>query len=102
MDRYTKDPNAVLDYKFDWAALTNQTGDSNWLQDGETIVSETMTVATGLTLDSGVISDSGTSVTVWLSGGTAGTAYNVTCHIVTSNVPAREDDRTIQIRCAER
>ena len=38
---FTKDPQAVLDYKFDWAALTNGSCASDWLDDGETISSKT-------------------------------------------------------------
>jgi len=34
---YVKDPSAVLDYKFDWKALTNGSGDSDWLGTTETI-----------------------------------------------------------------
>ena len=80
-----KDPDAVLDYAFDWT--------TNWLESGETISSYTVTVTTGITKDSD--SQSGGVVTVWISGGTAGNNYNATCHIVTSK--SREDDRTMTI-----
>ena len=86
---FDKDPNAVLDYQWDWSA---------WLETGETISTALVTVPTGLTLDSQV--DTTTSVTAWLSGGTAGTGYAVLCHITTS--AGREDDRQIIIRCRER
>lgn len=98
--RYLKDPDAVLDWKFDWKALTNGSGPENWLETGETIVSHTVTVASGLTLDSSTLTDTNTSVTVWLSGGTAGRRYTATCHIVTS--AGRADDRTIEIYMIER
>ena len=39
---FVKDPDAVLDYKFDWAALTNGSGSSDWLQAGETLSSHTI------------------------------------------------------------
>ena len=97
---FVKDPEAVLDYKFDWAASTNGTGDSDWLADGETISSKTVTATTGLTVDSSSITDTNTSVTVWLSGGTADTNYTVTCQIVTS--ASRTDERSITIQCRER
>ena len=32
---FIKDPNAVLDYKFDWKPLTNGSGDSDWLDTAE-------------------------------------------------------------------
>lgn len=92
-----KDPNAVLDYKFDWGTAAN---DKPWLASGETIASRTVTVASGITRDSDGITDSGKSVTVWLSGGVAGNDYTVTCRIVTS--AARTDERTMTIRCRER
>ena len=99
---FPKDPNAILDYKWDFAASTNGTGSSDWLDtaNSETITSHTVTAETGLTVDSSSITDTDTSVTAWLSGGTNGEAYNVTCHFVTS--AGREDDRTIIIQMTER
>lgn len=85
-----KDPNARLDYAWDWSA---------WLDDGETITSHTVTVASGdVTLD-GDDEDAGI-VTAWVEGGTVGTTSRLTCHIVTSE--AREDDRTRSITIRER
>ena len=91
MSAFVKDPDAVLDYKIDWLA---------WLAFGETISSKTVTATTGLTVDSSTITDSSTSVTIWLSGGTAGASYTVTCQIVTS--ASRTDERSITIQCRER
>ena len=90
---FTKDPEAVLDYTFDW----NDTTDP-WLATGETISSYTVTVPTGITKDS----DSHASgvITVWLSGGTAGTTYRVECKIVTS--AGRTDERSTWIKVSER
>ena len=86
---FVKDPDAVLDYGFDW---------SSWLATGETISSHTITTETGLTKDSD--SESSGVVTVWLSGGTAGNDYDVACKIVTS--ASRTDERTITIRVKNR
>lgn len=86
---FIKDPDAVLDYAFDW---------SDWLATGETISSHTITAETGITKDSD--SESSGVVTVWLSGGTAGNEYDVACEIVTS--ASRTDERTIIIRCQNR
>lgn len=97
---FIKDPSAVLDYKFDWAAETNVSGASDWLADGETISSKTVTASDGLTVDSSSITDTNTSVTVWLSGGVANTDYTVTCQIVTS--ANRTDERSINIQCRDR
>ena len=89
MTIYPKDPDAVLDYGFDW---------SNWLQADETISVSTWTVATGLTKDSD--SKTTTETKIWFSGGTAGTTYLVTNHITTSD--GREDDRSFRIRVVNR
>lgn len=96
----TKDPDAVLDYKFDWKTKSNGRGFADWLDTGETITSITVTPATGITVDSSSITDAGTTVTVWLSGGTAGTEYTVACRIVTS--AGRTDERTGTISVSER
>jgi hypothetical protein len=88
---YYKDPEAILDWVFDW---------SQWLAVGETISTRTVTVATGLTKDSDSITGTSTTVTVWLSGGTAGVSYTVACKITTSS--ARTDERTITIRVRQR
>ena len=85
----TKDPDAVLDYTFDW---------SSWLTDGETISSHIATVVSGITKDSD--SESAGIVTIWLSGGTHGSDYLVACKITTSL--DRTDERTINIRCRDR
>lgn len=89
MTTFQKDPEAVLDYSFDWTP---------WLAAGETITSKTVTVPTGLTLDAS--NEAAGVVTAWISGGTAGTAYRVECLIVTSE--GRTDERSITIRAQER
>ncbi|NIV36801.1 MAG: hypothetical protein GWN58_47410 [Anaerolineae bacterium] len=99
-DTFMKDPAEVLDYKFDWAPETNGTGNSDWLAAGETITSHTITVPTGITVDSSALSDANTSVTVWLSGGTAGTDYAVECEIDTT--AGRTAKRTMMIAVRER
>lgn len=99
---FTKDPDAVLDFKFDFAPLTNDVpnAESDYLVKDETISSITITAATGITVDSSSITDDATSATVWLSGGTAGTTYSVNCEIVTSD--SRTDQRTAYIKVRER
>lgn len=99
-DSFIKDPDAVLDYKFDWKALTNGTGTSDWLQSGETISSFTIDADTGITVGSSSKGDVNTSVTVWLSGGTAGIDYAVRCEIKTS--ASRTDERTMTIQVRQR
>lgn len=87
-NEFTKDPNAVLDYTWDW---------EDWL-DSDTISSSSVTVQTGLTADSD--SNTTTTATVWLSGGTPGEDYEVTNRIVTAG--GRTEDRTIIIMVRER
>jgi len=95
MPTYEKDPSAVLDYKFDWKPKTNGRGFKDWLTSGETISTITITASAGITVDSSSITDSSTTATVWLSGGTANTSYTIACKIVTS--ASRTDERTITI-----
>lgn len=88
---FLHDPQAVLDYTWDWAA---------WLAAGETISAATIAPVDGITVGPPAILGSGTSVTAWISGGSAGQRYCVTCHIVTT--AGRQDDRTIVLACRER
>ena len=84
-----KDPDAVLDYQWDWSA---------WLSDDDSITSYTVTVDDGLTLDTDT--NTSTAVTAWFSGGTIGERYDATAHIITAD--GREDDRTMRITVTER
>ena len=84
MAGYVKDPDATLDYEFDW---------SDWLATGETIASEDVTVEDGLT--KGSVTESDGKVTVRLSGGTVNTRYSVACKITTSS--GQIDERTMSI-----
>ena len=93
--KFTKDPNAVLDYATDWAGLTNGSGLTNWLEEDETITAATVTAEAGLTVNSSGIAADGTKVVAWLSGGTVGEVYKVTYHITTSL--GRQEDKTIII-----
>lgn len=99
---YVKDPDAVLDYVFDWAGVTNGSDNAkvDWLSSGETITTHTVTVSAGLTKDSDELINSNTSVRAWLSGGTAGIDYTVTCRVTTNQ--GRTDDRTITVSVLER
>ncbi|GGR51974.1 phage fiber-tail adaptor protein [Streptomyces roseolus] len=90
MRTWEKDPQAVLDWMFDW---------SNWLAAGESISgTPVVTVDSGLTKDSQ--SNTTTKVTCWLSGGTLGATYKVACRITTNQ--GRTDERTIAIRVTDR
>jgi hypothetical protein len=98
---FPKDPDAVKDYKFDFAASTNGSGSTDWLDttNSETISSHTIDADTGITVDSSSATDSDTSITVWLSGGTDGTVYEVRCEIVTS--ASRTEEVSVLVRVRE-
>mgnify|MGYP000101547224 CR=1 FL=1 len=87
--KFVKDPDAVLDYGFDW---------SEWLATGETIATSVWVVTTGITKDSDLHSD--TETKVWLSGGTANGVYRARNRITTTE--GRTDSRTIIVRVVER
>lgn len=87
---YIKDPGAKLDYSVDW---------SEWLEDiGDTITTSTWVVTSGITQTT--TSNTTTTATIWLSGGTPGTIYQATNHIITA--AGREDERTITVRVQDR
>ena len=86
---FRKDPDSVLDYGIDW---------SIWLASGETISTSAWTVPVGITKDSDSKGD--TSTLIWLSGGAAGSTYELANKIVTSD--NRTVERTIEIIVGER
>ena len=83
-----KDPDSVEDFLIDW---------TSWLSGSDSIAAATFTAQTGLTIQSHSFTD--TTATVWLSGGTAGTSYRVTCHVTTSG--GRQADGSFIIDCRE-
>lgn len=80
MKTFVKDPDAVLDYVWDW---------TDWL-DQDVIQSHTFTLPTDLTkVDD---SEADGKVTLWMSGGVAKKSYIVGCEIVTAG--GRTDERS--------
>lgn len=102
-DLILKDSDSILKYTFDWAPVTNgrEGAKIDWLDSGVTISSYTITADPGITIDSDALTDSNTSVTVTLSGGstTEGTTHNILCHIVASD--GQEEDKTLVIEMLE-
>lgn len=84
---FSKDPSARKDYIVDW---------EDWLN-GDTISSVAWTVPSGLTTYS--TSNTTLIATIWLSGGTHGTDYTVTCQITTAG--NRIDQKSFKIQCRE-
>lgn len=89
MTTYLLDPDARLDFTFDW---------TDWLATGETITAHTVTATTGVTID-GAPTESSGIVTVWLKDGVLGERAQVTCHITTS--AGRRTDRTFDVLVQE-
>lgn len=90
-----KDPNAVLDYPFDWTEYLAPLDDA--------IVSATFILETPLTADDArqVLSPDGRIAVVWVeAGGVAGKTYRVTCRITTAE--GRIDDRSIFLKIKEK
>ena len=71
-----KDPESVMDYTIDY---------TNFLAAGDKIDTFTFTATSGITIDSSSKSANEKSVTVILSGGTAGTTYANKSTVVTDN-----------------
>lgn len=93
---FLKDPDATLDYLINFG---------QWLPDGDSVTDKTVTADAGLTVDSSTIvagtAKDGTTVQsgavqVWVSGGTLGAEYDVTCHITTDG--GRINDETFTVR----
>ena len=85
-----KDPEAVLDYQFDWSSVVGPNDSiivSTWVPDaGITIVSTAFTA---------------TTTTVWLSGGAVGDAtHQIVNHIRTNG--GRQDDQTLYLDIVEK
>jgi hypothetical protein len=81
--QYHKDPDAFLDYRWDWAP---------WL-DGDTISAHEILADPGIDVQSS--SNDDTAVVVWLAGGTVGVRYRITCRVTTA--AGRIQDDTIHI-----
>lgn len=96
-----KDPSANLPYAINWA---------DWLtNEDDTLATADWTVPAGLVkgdeeIAAGVTKDGDTvpnaKAIVWLSGGTAGTTYRVSCRLTTAG--GRVDDRSLSIYVMDR
>ena len=96
MSTYTvrgKKPSEALDYDFDFG--------TRWMPSGDSLPSSTstslVTAETGITL--GTKSHPGSNVVkIYLSGGTAGTDYRVTCVITTAQGRIKEANMVVPVR----
>lgn len=85
-----KDPDATLDYTFDWTAWLEPTTDT--IADVEWVPDDALTVESSLFDD--------TTATAFVSGGSVGEMLNLTCRITTTG--GRIDDRTIVLKIVNR
>ncbi|WP_020474565.1 phage fiber-tail adaptor protein [Zavarzinella formosa] len=88
-ESFIKDPSARLDYQIDW---------SDWLDD-ETIAVSVWTVPAGI-IQYGSATNTATSATIWLTGGTPGTDYSIVNQITTTE--ARINQQTLKLLIRER
>lgn len=73
---FVKAPDDTLDYEWDWSV---------WMPTGDTISTVSFTAADGITIESSPApSNTTTTATIWLGGGTSGDTYDVTCQITTA------------------
>ena len=86
-----KDPNAVEPFVWDFADVMAETTPD------DTISSATFTVPAGITKDSD--SNTTTTATAVLSGGTVGESYDILCRIVTA--AGRTIDKTYRVPISE-
>lgn len=91
---FLKDPAATLDYGFDWS-------ERGWLDAGETILTANWATApAGLTIVTTELLNAATIATAWITGGSAGTDYTISCRIATS--AGRIDERSMVLRVRNR
>lgn len=81
-----KDPNEVLDYTINWV---NRLGT-------DTISTSVFTVDSNLTV--GSTSNTSTTTTVWLSGGTEGATGNILNRVTTTNGRTMDETVLLPIR----
>lgn len=85
-----KDPEAVLDYVFDWSQYLSSVAD--------TINEYDVRVTGSCAIDSKTESDG--KVIAWVSGGTLNSVDSLTCSITTTG--GRTDERTVYLKIKDR
>lgn len=85
-----KDPDARLDYTWDW---------TEWLEDSADSIASAQVTSTGTVDAEAPVINEG-NVTCFLSGGKEGTTQSATCRITTA--AGRVDDRTLYLKLKSR
>lgn len=88
MASYRKTPEGYLDYGFDW---------TEWLEEGDTVVTSEWTVPTGITGDNDAILAGGYKTVIWIGGGTSGQKYEFKNKITTQDGRVKQLSLTISI-----
>ncbi|MDB4726112.1 hypothetical protein OAF54_01655 [bacterium] len=86
---FTKDPSDVIDFTLNYAPLLQ----------ADTIASIVVT-SENVTVDSSSVS--GNDVTIWVSGGSAGSTGKITVKVTTSNATARVFERSFAVKVEEK
>jgi hypothetical protein len=84
---YEQDPDSILDYEYSWAGMLS----------GDTIATSQFLLPDGMTEESS--SNTDTTATIFVGGGSCGSTYRVTNRITTAG--GRTLDKTIRIRITE-
>lgn len=87
-----KDPNATLDYSFNWAP---------WLADSSDAIASFSIIVTGGLVTEGSV-HAGDVVSVFVSGGNPAQEVSVTCRVTTASTPPRVEDRTFFLTMEDR
>ena len=94
MSAFVKDPNAIKDYQINWAT---------WLGSDTITGTPVWTVPTGITAGNGANgapapSNTTTTTTIWLIGGTANVDYTIVNRITTAAGRTEDHSITIYVR----
>jgi hypothetical protein len=84
---FTKQPGENTDYDFDW---------TDWMPSGDSISTVVVTADAGITL--GTNTQTALVVKQFISGGTDGVDYKVTCRITTAQGRVHQEEITIHVR----
>ena len=98
---FTKDPDAILVYTFDWANNSPNDGsldDDGWLQGAE--ISSSSFVLSSSDITNVIDTNTTTTASIKLSGGKDGRDYIVTNRVITDG--GETEDRSIQINVRQR
>lgn len=86
---FVKAPSDILDYTWDWSV---------WLPENDTIAEFDFTAEAGIVLEtSPAASNTTTTATAWIGGGTAGSSYTLTCQITTAAGRVAQNTQTINV-----